>query len=100
MAGRAWNSHEEARLIDELADGVKIEQIALNHDRSSGAINSRRRKLAGVYYEDGMSIPEIQKKLRMKYEEINRALQRRELLRKHKDVGVQTDASPLLDSGV
>ena len=93
MAGSSWKPQEEERLIKELADNIKIQQIALNHNRSSGAIQSRRRHLAGIYYEDGMSIDAIMKKLNLNSTQVHRALKRRGLL----DVGTQTDE--VLDVG-
>ena len=91
MAGSSWKPQEEERLLKELADNTKIEQIALNHNRSSGAIQSRRRHLAGVYYEDGMSIDAIMKKLNLNSTQVHKALKRRGLLDKYIDVGTQTE---------
>jgi hypothetical protein len=95
MSGRSWKPQEEKQLIEELTSGTKIEQIALNHNRSSGAIQSRRRHLAGVYYEDGMPIDEIMKKLKLNFKQVHRSLERRSLVEgpsnPHRDVGTQTE---------
>lgn len=44
-----WNKEEELQLLDEFAKGLDIEQIAKNHQRTTGAINSRLPKL-GIYH--------------------------------------------------
>jgi hypothetical protein len=94
MSGRSWSSQEEGRLVEELTSGVKIEQIALNHNRSSGAIHSRQRHLVGVYYVDGLPIDEIMKKLKLNFEQVRRTLERRGLVsgsnNPQRDVGTQT----------
>lgn len=95
MSGGQWRPQEEKQLIEELTSGTKIEQIALNHNRSSGAIHSRQRKLAGTYYVDGMPIDEIMKKLKLNFKQVHRALERRSLVEgpsnPHRDVGTQTE---------
>jgi hypothetical protein len=44
-AGAAWSAEEDARLGQEFDSGMTVAQIALQHGRTSGAINSRLVKI-------------------------------------------------------
>jgi hypothetical protein len=79
MAGRNWSPAEEAQLLNELANGVKVDDIALSHRRTRGAITSRQRHMAANFYKDGISIGEICALCRMTPSAVTRALQRRGL---------------------
>ena len=44
-AGKPWTDIEEEKLTDEYTSGMKISDIALEHGRSYGAIESRLEQL-------------------------------------------------------
>jgi hypothetical protein len=79
MAGRPWTLAEEADLREELANGVKVDEIALSHRRTCGAITSRQRHMAVNFYRVGFSISEICAKCRMTPRAVTTTLQRRGL---------------------
>ena len=97
MSGRNWTTKEENELFSELANENSIEQIAVNHNRTYGAIKSRQRHLAAMLFQDGkMSIEEITDKCRMTKKQVMTALERRGLLEpKTKNVETQTDGQHL-----
>ena len=79
MAGRNWTLAEEADLREELANGMKVDEIALSHRRTCAAITSRQRHMAVNFYKVGFSIDEICAKCRMTPRAVTTTLQRRGL---------------------
>lgn len=45
MAYSAWTRAEETQMFEELASGMKVDEIAVSHNRTEGAIRSRLRLL-------------------------------------------------------
>jgi len=80
MAGRAWTRSEENKLIDELAAGMKLDEISLSHDRTQGAIRSRQRLMATNFYINGMKLNEIAIKCRLPESQVEATLMRRKLV--------------------
>jgi hypothetical protein len=93
MSGRSWTTREEEELFNELASEISIEQIAVNHKRTYGAIRARQRHLAAQLFQGGnMRIEEIMEKCRMTKKQVMDTLERRGLLESPtKDVETQTD---------
>lgn len=58
-AGQHWFSTEDELLLEELNSNIDIKTIAYNHKRTLGAINARRRLIAGKMYLKKNSIEEI-----------------------------------------
>lgn len=79
MAGRPWTSNEEARLLEELSAGVKLDEISVSHRRTQGAIRSRQRKMAANFYLNGMNINEISLKCRLSAKAVELTLKRRNI---------------------
>ena len=88
-----WKPDEEARLIEELGQGLKIIEIAEKHGRTTGAIASRQRHMAAAFYQYGnLTVSEISKKLKITDKVVNDALLRRGLMsRQTRDMGTQTE---------
>lgn len=63
--GKKWFIEEENRLLNELASDKTIVEIALLHERTRGAISSRRRHIAARFYRDGMPEDEIMRQCRL-----------------------------------
>jgi hypothetical protein len=80
MTGRNWTPAEEAQLLVELTNGVKLDEIAISHRRTRGAITSRQRHIAVNFYKDGISTSEICTRCRLTQRCVTNALQRRGLL--------------------
>jgi hypothetical protein len=81
MAGRAWKTTEETQLLEELAAGVKLDEISVSHRRTQGAIRSRQRHMAADFYLNGMNINEISLKCRLTERQVMNALLRRDLIK-------------------
>jgi hypothetical protein len=79
MAGRVWTPDEEARLLEELSAGMKLDEISVSHNRTQGAILSRQRKMATNFYLNGMNINEISLKCRLTTKAIELTLNRRNI---------------------
>jgi hypothetical protein len=57
--GKKWDEKEICDLLKELHKGLNYPEIAKKHERSVGGIRTRLWTLAGDYYEEGKTIPEI-----------------------------------------
>ena len=78
MSGRSWSTKEEDEMLQELSTEISIEQIALNHKRTYGAIRARQRHMAAQLFQGGkLDIEEIGKKCRMTKKHVMMALERR-----------------------
>ena len=93
MAGSAWKPDEEARFLEELAQGLEIIEITKRHGRTIGAIESRQRHMAAAFYQYGnLSVEEISKKLAIPDKVVRLALVKRGLMGKQtRDMGTQTE---------
>lgn len=94
MAGRVWTIAEETQLLNEIESGVEVWTICNSHRRTHGAITSRKRKMAACFYEMGIPITEISRRLAMTEKNVVRALDRRGLLQdqpKTREIATQTD---------
>jgi hypothetical protein len=97
MSGRSWTTKEENEMLRELSEKVCTTQIALNHNRTEGAIRSRQRHLAAQLFQGGnMNIEEIMVKCRMNKKQVLRALERRDITHLNtQEVSTQTDGQHL-----
>jgi hypothetical protein len=77
MAGLPWTSGEEAQLLEELLDDMKLDEISVFHHRTQGAIRSRQRMMAANFYLNGMKINEISLKCRLSVKAVENTLKRR-----------------------
>jgi len=78
--GKYWSSEEEKVLLQEFTTDSKIEEIAVSHGRTNGAITSRARHIAAQFYRDGMSMDEIMKRCRLTRQSLIMTLRNRGLI--------------------
>jgi len=64
-AGQHWFPREDELLLEELNNNIDIQTIAYDHKRTLGAINARRRLIAGKMYLKKFSIEEIMNKTKL-----------------------------------
>ena len=78
MSGRSWSTEEENEMFQELSEKVTITQMALNHNRTEGAIRSRQRHMAARLFKSGeLNIEEIMEKCRLNKKQVVMALESR-----------------------
>lgn len=82
--GKKWTNAEDELLLSELATSTKIDEIAVSHGRTNGAVSSRSRRIAAGFYRDGMSVDEIMKRCRLTKQGLTKTLQNRGLLKNEK----------------
>ena len=78
--GKYWSSEEQKLLLHEFTTEAKIEEIAVSHGRTNGAITSRARHIAAGFYRDGMSMDEIMKQCRLTRQSLILTLRNRGLI--------------------
>jgi hypothetical protein len=78
--GQPWKEDEVVKLLTSIQKKKSIEEIAKEHERTEGSINSYLRKLAADYhFNDNRHIEEIQKFTGLAKEDIEDAIKRREV---------------------
>lgn len=76
--GNKWDDDEVIKLLKSIKMNKSIVDIATEHERTVGAINSERRKLAADYwFNDNRPIEEIMKFTGLTKEEIEDTIKRR-----------------------
>ena len=75
--GLKWFEYEETRLLEELNKNMDIETIAQNHNRTVGAINSRRKEIAYKMFLKNVSIEEIIEKTKLDEESVKQIIDKR-----------------------
>lgn len=76
--GKKWDDDEVLKLLTSIKKKKTISEIATEHQRTTGAINSERRKLAADYwFNDKRPIEEIIKFTGLTKEEIEYTIKRR-----------------------
>ena len=76
--GKKWDDDEVLKLLTSIQKKKTISEIATEHQRTTGAINSERRKLAADYwFNDKRPIEEIIKFTGLTKEEIEDTIKRR-----------------------
>jgi hypothetical protein len=76
--GKKWDDDEVLKLLTSIQKKKSISEIATEHQRTTGAINSERRKLAADYwFNDKRPIEEIIKFTGLTKEEIEDSIKRR-----------------------
>ena len=78
--GKYWSPEEQNLLLHEFTTEAKIEEIAVSHGRTNGAITSRARHIAAQFYRDGMSMDEIMKQCRLTRQSLIMTLRNRGLI--------------------
>jgi len=77
--GQPWNDDEIVKMLTSIQKKKSIEEIAKEHERTVGSINSYLKKIAVDYhFNDNMPMDKIQKYTRLSTEEINEAIKRKE----------------------
>ena len=77
--GKAWTQEEESQLLEEIQKKIPIEMIADFHERTEGGIHSRLRSLAAdFYYNNKLSLNEIQLKTSLSLNDISNSIAKRE----------------------
>ena len=78
--GQPWEEDEVVKLLASIQQNKSIEDIASDHERTVGGINSYRKKLAVEYYtNDQRPIKQIQKFTGLSQLEIEDAINRHEI---------------------
>ncbi len=73
--GKAWSNEEICRLMGLIQMKKSIHEIAVEHQRTVGAISSRLRHLAAKFHkEDKLTIDEIQVLTGLSSDEIQHAI--------------------------
>ena len=75
--GKLWTSEEDTQLLEELSQNLDKEEIAKNHNRTIGGINSRIRDVAYKMYKNNMSVEEIMEKTKLVEEQVSALSQKR-----------------------
>lgn len=75
--GLKWFEDEETRLLEELNKNMDIETISKKHNRTVGAINSRRKEIAYKMFLKNVSIEEIIEKTKLDEESIKQTIDKR-----------------------
>ena len=76
--GQKWDAYEVFKLLDSIQKNIPIEQIAKDHERTIGSIESYRRKLAVDYFfKEKKSIEEISESTGLCLEQIEEAIEKR-----------------------
>lgn len=76
--GKAWDDEEIVKLLQSIRKKKSIEDIAIEHERTIGGINSRRRELAADYwFNDKRPIEEIMKFTGLTKEQVEDVIKRR-----------------------
>ena len=91
--GQAWSDEEVSKLLAAIQKKTPIEEIAKNHERTVGGINSHRRQLAYEYYTyDKRSMEEISKFTGLTHDEITYAIESRLAKEKQRENKKQSKA--------
>jgi hypothetical protein len=78
--GKIWDEEEIKKLLSSIQKKKSVEEIAKEHERTVGGIESCIRKLATDYhFNDNRSIEEIQKFTGLSKDEIELAIKRRDI---------------------
>ena len=75
--GQKWTEEEETILLEELNKNIDIEEIAQNHNRTTGGINSRRREISYKMYLMNISMEEIIEKTKLDEEHIRQTIDKK-----------------------
>jgi hypothetical protein len=75
--GSKWTNKEDETLLEEIANNISFQEIALNHKRTTGGIHARRREIAYKMHLEYDSMEEIIKKTKLSEEEIALTINRR-----------------------
>lgn len=77
--GKPWSDEEVNQLLQEIKKKIPIELIAEYHERTEGGIISRLRSIAADYYfNNNLSLQEIQKYTGLSTDVISDAIAKRE----------------------
>lgn len=83
--GTKWTESEEVQLIESIASGIEIKDIAGEHKRTVGGIASRLREIAVRMIEiDGKTVEDVCSTLRLSKDEVLDARNRRMIAKKSK----------------
>tara|TARA_Y100000816_G_C26108334_1_gene590096 strand:- start:5278 stop:7134 length:1857 start_codon:yes stop_codon:yes gene_type:complete len=83
--GKKWTDEEETNLLNSLARGISIWNIANDHDRTCGGITSRIRKIACDLMDAGRDITEVIEKTKLTRQQIEEAVKKNEFSNKKKE---------------
>jgi len=75
-SGKAWDDEEVLRLLTSIRMKKSMEDIALEHKRTVGGIDSKRRKLAYEYFLEGRTMEEIQRFTGLNKEQLDETIKK------------------------
>jgi hypothetical protein len=85
--GQVWTTDETADLLNAVADGMHISDIATHHERTVGGIRSRLCTIAaGLHFKHKMPMEEICKKTGLNVAQVENAIFTREEQENEKDM--------------
>jgi hypothetical protein len=85
--GQPWTTDETADLLNAVADGTHISDIASHHERTVGGIRSRLCTIAAeLHFKHKMPIEEIYKKTGLNVAQVENAIFTREEQENEKDM--------------
>jgi len=95
--GKRWEDEEDIKLLTSIQENKSIADIAIEHDRTIGGINSRRKGLATDYwFNDKMPIEEIITITGLSKYEIEETIQRRTIADNIKKIKIELKNSTKL----
>ena len=87
--GVKWEDEETLKLLSSIQKKKSIKQIAEEHKRTPGSINSYIRKLAVDYhFNDGRSLEEIKRFTGLTEDQINEAIHKAEMKSKKREIKI------------
>lgn len=72
--GQKWTDEEEILLLEEIDKNIDIAVIAQSHNRSTGGINARRKKIAYQMHIRNHSLEEIKIKTKLHEDQIKETI--------------------------
>lgn len=82
--GKKWEEDEVTLLLQSIQDNKSMTDIAREHRRTPGAIESELRKIAYRFWQDEKSVEEIARLTSLSEEEVELAISRRQQIQEKK----------------
>jgi hypothetical protein len=82
--GQKWTFEEEELLLEELSKDIDIKTIAINHNRTEGAIYARQKQMSYEMYLSNISYDEISQKIKLSISDIEETINKKKEFNKKK----------------
>ena len=90
FGNKLWTDSEEKLLLDRISQGMNIPSIATLHERTVGAINSRRLLLAHKLHSKGDSVEIICIKTGLPVMDVNESIKKENLRKQNRETRPQS----------